>query len=131
MAIGCLGSNIIFKVSSQQIFIFDEFERKVSARWAKHDRIAMKPLKQFLGPDEDTISFTIELNAELGVKPRKILEQINNLISTGEPQTLVIGTKAIGENKFYIESCSETWERIMNQGELIKAKAKLTLEEYL
>lgn len=94
-------------------------------------RVGEKPKKQFLGSDSEQITFTIVLNAAHGVKPRETVENIEKLISTGEPQTVVIGQKKVGAHKFVITEMSENWETILNKGEVMKITCDLTLEEYL
>lgn len=78
-----------------------------------------------------TVSFNITLNAMRGVKPRETLEKLESLVENGTVSTLVIGTKAVGENKWIIKEISETWDVIMNKGELVKASLSISLEEYV
>lgn len=129
--IGNIGKEIIFKTSDKRILNFTNMQRTVKGRWASHSRVKKKPKKQFLGPDADSITFTIELNAMHGVKPRKTLNKIEKLIRTGKPQTVVIGNKRIGKHKFVITEMGESWETILNKGEVVKIVCDLTLEEYL
>ena len=84
-----------------------------------------------LGPDLDQVTFTITINAEHGVKPRKTVENIEKLIRTGKPQTVVIGKKKVGSHKYAITEISESWETILNEGEVVKIVCDITLEEYL
>lgn len=130
-SIGHIGKTIVFETSDKKILNFSKMQRTVKGRWASHSRINKKPRKQFLGPDSDQITFTITLNAEHGVKPRKTIENIEKLIRTGTPQTVVIGKKKVGSNKFVITEMSESWERILNKGEVVKITCELTLEEYI
>lgn len=129
--IGNIGKQIIFQTSDERIFNFAKMQRTVKGRWTSHSRVRKKPKKQFLGPDADSITFTIELNALHGVRPRKTVEKIEKLIRTGKPQMVVIGNKKVGKHKFVITEMSESWETILNKGEVIKIVCDLTLEEYL
>ena len=131
MAIGHIGKTVVFETSDAKILNFKKMQRIVKGRWASHSRVGKKPKKQFLGPDADQLTFTITLNAEHGVKPRKTVENIEKLIRTGKPQTVVIGSKKIGSNKYVITEISENWETILNQGEVVKIICDITLEEYL
>ncbi len=131
MAIGNFGSAIIFETSDNKVLNFTQFKRQVSSRWASHPRIGQKPVKQFLGPDIDKVTFTVILDARHGVKPRNILEVIDNSIIRGSPEYLIIGCRRIGSSKFVITSKSETWDEIFNNGELVRASMELTFEEYL
>lgn len=131
MAIGHIGKTVVFETSDAKILNFKKMQRTVKGRWASHSRVGKKPKKQFLGPDADQLTFTITLNAEHGVKPRKTVENIEKLIRTGKPQTVVIGSKKVGSNKYAITEISERWETILNRGEVVKITCDITLEEYL
>ena len=131
MAIGHIGKTVVFETSDAKILNFKKMQRTVKGRWASHSRVGKKPKKQFLGPDADQLTFTITLNAEHGVKPRKTVENIEKLIRTGKPQTVVIGSKKVGSNKYAITEISENWETILNKGEVVKITCDITLEEYL
>jgi len=130
-AIGHIGKKIVFETSDKRILTFSEMQRNVKGRWASHPRVGRKPKKQFLGPDADSLEFTITLDAQHGVKPRKTLKNIEKLIRKGTPQTVVIGKKKVGFHKFVITEMSESWERILNKGEVVRITCNLTLEEYL
>ena len=131
MAIGHIGKTVVFETSDAKVLNFKKMQRIVKGRWASHARLGKKPKKQFLGPDADQLTFTITLNAEHGVKPRKTVENIEALIRTGKPQTVVIGSRKVGTNKYAITEISESWETILNQGEVVKITCDITLEEYL
>lgn len=128
--IGAFG-NIIFETSDKKILTFDSFTQNISGRWATHERIGLKPRQEFIGPSLRTISFNITLNAIHGVKPRIMLENLEKIVEEGTVNTLVIGTKAVGENKWILKEISETWDVIFDKGELVKASLSLSLEEYL
>lgn len=129
--IGHIGRKVVFETSDKKILNFGKMQRTVKGRWTSHPRVGKKPQKQFLGPDSDQITFTITLNAEHGVKPRKTIEKIEKLIRTGKPQIVVIGKKKVGSNKYVITEVSENWETILNKGEVVKIICDITLEEYL
>lgn len=131
MAIGHIGKTVVFETSDAKILNFKKMQRTVKGRWASHSRIGKKPKKQFLGPDADQLTFTITLNAEHGIKPRKTVENIEKLIRTGKPQTVVIGSRKVGTNQYAITEISESWDTILNRGEVVKITCEITLEEYL
>lgn len=128
--VGAFG-DIIFETNDKKILTFSNFTQNISGRWATHDRIGLKPKQEFLGASLRTISFNITLNAMHGVKPREMLEKLESFVENGTVSNLVIGTKAVGENKWIIKEISETWDVIMNKGELVKASLSLSLEEYV
>lgn len=129
--IGNFGKLIVFETSDSRVLNFNDFQKTVSANWGKHDRIGKKPLSEFLNPELQTLTFTITLNAQHGVRPRKTMESIENAIEKGQVESLVIGAAKVGKNKWKITQMTEAWDTVMNKGELLKATLNLSLEEYL
>lgn len=129
--IGNFGKLIVFETSDRKILNFKNFQRTISANWAKHGRIGKKPLSEFLNPELQEVTFTIVLSAQHGVRPRKTIETIENAIENGWVEFLVVGAAKVGKNRWKITKMSETWDVVMNNGELAKATMNLTLEEYL
>ena len=131
MAIGNFGKLITFETSDQKILTFREFKRDSDTRWKKHERgSGKKPLPEFLGPDLDTIKFTIVLDARHGVKPRSTMTSIRKHKNAGTPEYLVIKGGKVCTNKLVITKTSETWGEVWNKGELVRAEMELTLMEY-
>ena len=130
MAIGTLGRNVVFEVSDDRVFTFSELPREVTSRWTNHEPQGVKPKPEFLGAGLQTASLTITLSATLGVRPRDVLEAIENMVENGTAETLVIGNRPVGGNPFRLTGSSETWNTIFNRGELAKATLSITLEEY-
>lgn len=129
--IGNFGKLIVFETSDKKILNFNEFQKTVSGNWAKHDRVGKKPLSEFLGANLQQVTFTITLNAQHGVKPRKTMESIEKAIEKGQVENLVIGGAKVGKNKWKITQMTEAWDTVLTAGELMKATLNLTLEEYL
>ncbi len=129
--IGCWGNDLIFSTSDSRILTFRDFSRTVSSSWASHSRIGLKDRTEFVRPELQKIKFTMDLNATLGVRPRAMLEFLENAVEDGVVNTLVIGGKAVGKNQWKITDTSEAWEIIYSGGELVSAKVDVTMEEYL
>lgn len=129
--IGNFGKVIVFSVSNKKILTFEKLNQSITAKWNNHARIGNKPKSEFLGADLRSVSFTITLHAQHGVKPRKTMEAIEKAIETGRVEKLVIGGKAVGKNKWKITNMSESWDVVLSKGELAKATLSLTLEEYV
>lgn len=129
--IGSLGKNIVFSTSDKKILTFSDLKQTVAGRWTTHSRIQKKPLSEFLGADLRGITFKITLNAAHGIKPRKTMESMERMVEQGTVENFILGGKKIGKNKWKMTSISETWDTIMNKGELVKANVSITLEEYL
>lgn len=128
--IGSYG-DIIFETSDSRILTFSNFKRENSTRSEKHNKIGGKPAKEFIGADLDTISFTINFSASHGTNPRVEMEKWLRMSRDGEAHKLIIGTRRLGLDKWTIESTSQAWNIVFNQGELYSCSVDITLEEYL
>ncbi len=130
MAVGSLGSSIVFTVSEGQVLTFSNMTRETAGRWASHEAMGVKPKAEFLGPDCQKITLDIQLSATLGVRPRRVLETIEDMVESGTAEYLIIGSRPVGRNPFRVTASSEAWDTIYSGGELARAKVSLTLEEY-
>ena len=128
--IGLLGS-LRFRVNDNKVFTFSNMKREVSASWNTMERIGQKPISEFSGPNLQTISLDITLDASLGVRPRQMLEILERMTESGQANELVIGMKMVGKNKWVITKCSQAWDVILRGGELYRANVSLSLQEYL
>lgn len=123
--------DIIFETSDERITAFNNFTQTVSGRWSSHAVIGRKERAEFNGPGKRKISFSIVLNALYGVRPRNMLEKLENMVETGKADYLIIGGRPVGNNRFFITGISETWDVIYSRGELAQAKCSITMEEYV
>mgnify|MGYP000029561131 FL=1 len=131
MIIGNWGLGLIFQTSDRRIFTPENLKRETSSVWATHSRLHQKDESEFIRPGLGQITFDIQLNAELGVRPRLMMDYINHCVETGEVQMLVIGFRRVGKHRWKITKASTAYEVVLNRGEIVKAKMTLTMEEYL
>ena len=130
-AIGIWGNRIVFETSDRRILTFSGMTRKVSGRYSKHSMIGKKDHPEFMGPGNGSISFKILLDISFGIKPREIMESIEEAVENGEVNYLIIGGRMIGKNKFYISSVSEAMNEVMGRGEIVQATLNISMEEYV
>lgn len=126
---GTFGKLISFSVSGTKMLTFSELKHESEARWKEHALIGRKPRKQFLGPDTETITFDMILDARHGVKPLKTLSDIAAYRDKGKSDYLIINGTKVCANKMTIIKTSQTWDEVWNKGELVKATISVTLEE--
>ena len=105
--------------------------RNVGSSWATHSRIGLKDQVEYLKPNLQKLTFTIILDASLGVRPRSVLETLERHTEQGHVFPFVVGGKRVGKHLWRITDQSEAWETIYNQGELYRAKVDVTMEEYV
>lgn len=129
--VGCWGRELVFSVSDSRILTFDRLTRTVSATWARHTRTGKKDSCEFIKPEVQSVSLTVTLDAQLGVRPAAMLARLEKAIEKGTVNVLVIGGKRIGSGRFYISQASEVWSCVMSRGELMRAEVTLTMEEYI
>lgn len=125
--IGNWGRYIKFETSDDKILTFDGFKRKISARTAKHNIINARPKLEYLGRDLQSITFRIELNAMLGVRPRKLEEKLVKKIGYIAP--LVIGGKKIC-SKAMLTGLSNAYNIVLQGGEVLSMSIDVTMTEY-
>lgn len=126
---GTFGKLISFSVSDTKMLTFSELKHESEARWKEHALVGRKPRKQFLGPDTETITFDMILDARHGVKPLKTLSDIATYRDKGKSDYLIINGAKICSNKMTIVKTSQTWNEVWNMGELVRATISVTLEE--
>lgn len=131
MIIGSWGTSLVFSTSDEKILTFNRFSHAVSSVWTGHSRVGKKDRSEFIRPGLQTVSFQMVLNANLGVRPRTMLDILNKAVEQGEVNILVIGGKRVGVNLWKIKNISEAWDVVLQQGELVKATVQVSMEEYL
>lgn len=131
MAIGCWGTALIFSTSDRRILTFNDMNRTVGSEWATHSRIGLKDQVEYLRPKLQKLTFTMDLDATLGVRPRATLDMIASYTERGSVFPMVVGGKRIGSYRWRITGSNETWEVVMDRGELVRAKVNVTMEEYV
>ena len=82
-------------------------------------------------PGQRKVTFKMSFSAMLGVRPREMLEKLVGMVEKGKVDYLVIGGKAVGENRFAITDMGETWDTVYSRGELARASVTVTLKEYV
>lgn len=131
MAIGCWGTALIFSTSDRRVLTFRDMNHTVGSEWATHSRIGLKNQVEYLRPTLQKLTFTMDLDATLGVRPRATLDMIASYTERGSVFPMVVGGKRIGRHRWRITGSSETWEVVMDRGELVRAKVNVTMEEYV
>ena len=131
MEIGSWGRDLVFSTSDRRILNFQKFARSSGSDWATHSRIGKKDQAEYLRPKLQKVTFTMRLDATLGVRPRSMLDLLTIYAERGTVNILVIGGKRVGEYYWRITDLSEAWETVLNRGELVSAKVNVTMQEYL
>lgn len=128
--IGSLGS-IVFEVSSRKVRTFKDLKRNTKARYASHEIIGQKPILEYLGPDGEEITFTMQFSISLGVNPQDEADQVRRICERGVAMYFVLCNSVVGSNQWVIESVGESVDTIDNNGRVIMTQLEVTLKEYV
>ena len=121
--VGSLG-NVVFTVSAELVRTFSDYGRKTSARVATHEIIGQKPVLEFLGASEETISFKIKLSAFRGVNPKEEADRLREMCENGKAVKFGVSTYQTKTNrKKLIAAYSD-------KGNLISSELNISLREY-
>lgn len=127
--IGNWGSGIKFQTSDKKVLTFTGMKRKATAQTSKHNMINGRPRLEFHGADLQTVTFTIELNAMLGVKPKTIESKLIKSLAAGTVAPLVIGGRSICRRAM-LTGLSSSYNVVLKKGEVLSMNIDVTMTEY-
>lgn len=130
MPIGSIGP-IVFEVSNREIRTFKGLRRTTKARYASHEIIGAVPVLEYIGPDGEEITFTMQFSAAWGVNPKNETEKVRELCKSGEANYFVLCNATVGDNPWVVESVSESVDVVDNCGRIITSQIEITMKEYV
>ncbi|MDA5548610.1 phage tail protein [Yersinia massiliensis] len=105
---------------------YQDFQHQMAWRHPSNARIGLRPISQFLGPDEESITLSGVLYPELtGGKASLMALQL--MAETGKAWSLIEGNGAI-HGMFVIENLSRTKSIFFSDGSARKIEFTLTLK---
>ncbi len=128
--IGTLGP-VTFSVSDKRIRTFNDLKLSHSARYAEHAIIGKRGLLEFVGFGVDSVSMTIKIGLELGLKPYEELRTLRKMYRDRAAFDFVLDGKPVGENLWIIEGFDEELESFTIDGKLRSALINIKLKEYV
>lgn len=127
--LGAFG-DLSFAVSENTVRTFSDMTWDVSANYATHDRHLQEDLLEFLGPEPDSISFSMIFSVFTGTNPFNEIKKLRQMVRDGKAERLVIGGKVYGGYKWVIEKMSIAAKRFDGYGNMWFAQVDVTLKEY-
>lgn len=121
-------AGVVFKVSTDEVQTFRGLTRTTRSRYANHEVIGTKPVKEYLGPGLSTMSFAMELRADLGVNPMEMIRRLDTAMASGASFPFILGGKNLGE--YSILTKGEEYGIILQNGAVVSCTIDLELEEY-
>lgn len=129
MVVGSLG-DIVFEVSPEVVKTLDSIKWSSSAEYYTINRYLKDDLIEFGGNKPEKISFTVRLNASMGINPLDEMIKFLDAKRQGLAMRFVIGWKAYGKYKWCIESLENEMKYYDPYGNLLYCDVNVTLIEY-
>ena len=128
--VGAYG-DVVFEASSLKIETVKDVKRSVKAKYATHDIVGHKSRLEFVGLEPDEITFTMQLNRDLGVNVDGEITKLLNMLRTGEANYLILGNRAWGQGQWVLTSLSIDYKYSDREGNPLYAEADVTMKEAL
>lgn len=128
-SIGTFG-DVVFETNDRRILNPLGIQRTGGSEWATQSLVKGKPRSQYMQAKLRTVSFSIKLCSQHGVKPRDMLDKLMDMAEGYTAYKLVIGGKPLSDLPFVLKEVSESWGHMYNRGELVSVEVSLSLEEY-
>jgi phage protein U len=130
--IGSFGG-VVFEVSRRRARSFEGLTHEEGARLSTTEIVGGPVLTEFLGPDGESVSFTIRLAAALGVDPGQELARLSGMCATGTAAALVVGGKPIGGSgaRWLIARLSSEYTQFGRDGRPVWIDVGVSLQRYV
>lgn len=120
----------VFSVSDNCVKTINNISRDFSASYTTHNRVGKKPLLEFSGTGVESLSFSANFSALLGVNVKAELARLESYLNNGRQLSFFLGKRKIGNYKWVITKLSEKYSDIDNCGNIISATVNITLNAY-
>lgn len=130
--VGSFGTDFVFEVSRELSRSFANLTREGGARLAATEIIGREPVVEYLGPESEAISFTMQLSSQLGIEPQAEYDRLREICDAGEARALVVGGKLVGKpgEKWLIEKLSSAYTAFDSDGEPTMIELSISLRKY-
>ena len=106
---------------------FDELQQKINYRYGTGNAVGVRPRMQYIGPDNDTISFSGVVYPELAGSNVASIDELIEMGNTGKTYALLDGTGRF-YGMFYIESINRNQSHLLTNGSPRKIGFDITLK---
>lgn len=120
-----------FQVSSRKVYTFTDLSLASSLQTEKQDVAGKKPSTYSKGPDLDTLSFSITLDASQKVDIRREYESWVAIKDAEKAYPFILGGRPVGKNKWQLKSVSLSNTRIDAAGNILSGTLQLQFDEYV
>lgn len=131
---GKLGTfgKLVFEVSRNRQRSFEGFGHESGMRVESHEVLGAEPLTEIVGPESETIAFTMHFALQLGVNPSYEVDQLRKCMHDGLANSLYLGGQPFGGSGalWIIEKLSESYIYWGAQGKPIWIDVSVNLRKY-
>lgn len=106
---------------------FDELQQRINYRYGTGNAVGVRPRMQYIGPDNDTISFSGVVYPELAGSNVASIDELIAMGNTGKTYALLDGTGRF-YGMFYIESINRNQSHLLTNGSPRKIGFDITLK---
>jgi phage protein U len=112
---------------------FDGFGHESGMRVESHEVLGAEPLTEIVGPESETIAFTMHFALQLGVNPSDEVDQLRKCMHDGQANSLYLGGQPFGGSgtRWIIEKLSESYIYWGAQGKPIWIDVSVNLRKYV
>ena len=128
--VGAFG-DVVFEASSLKIETVKDVKRSVKAKYATHDIVGHKSRLEFVGLEPDEITFSMQLNRDLGVNVDMEIKKLLTMLRAGEANYLILGNRAVGQGQWVLTSLTIDHKYADREGNPLYAEVDVTLKEAL
>ena len=133
MIIGLYGNGqIVFGLAARQGFLIEELTETSKAKFVEHEILGSKPITEFVGFENDEVSFSMNFIAGHTTAPMVAIPLLKGLLSRAQAYPLIVGGRPVGSfmSQFVLTEVTSTYEYTNGMGTLIVASIDVSMKEY-
>lgn len=124
-------ANKSFEVNANKLYSFDGFQYTSSLQTEKQDSSNGKPKTYIKGPDLDNLSFSIKLDVEFGVNPRKEWQDWRTIMLSEKNYPFILGGRPLSSYNFLLLGVTPSNVVVDNKGNILSMDLELKFDEYV
>ena len=127
--IGRWGQILSFRTSKRKMLTFQDMQHSADVQVQEHSVIVGKPKLQFVAPNLEEVSFTMEINALHYKNPASVMRLLLDAMQSGVYAPLVIGGRVVLQ-KAMLTKVGTDFETVLSKGKIFSIKVDVSMKEY-
>ena len=126
------GGRIVFGLAARQGFLIGELEESSKAKFVEHEILGSKPITEFVGFENDEVSFSMNFIAGRTTAPMVAIPLLKGILSQAQAYPLIVGGRPVGSfmSQFVLTEVTSTYEHTNGMGIVTVASIDVSLKEY-